>query len=258
MNVEELSKKYNVSISSLQRNFKRTQQSILKKHGVQIVKNGRGSNATYIEIIGDDKRKEDMFQALEPIKSGVCKNDLSMSNFTFNVFLGLITTPMLVFRGTYSDFLRYIKITDNEENKTKLKKALNNLIEDHIIGIMTDTTTNEEVITISLIRAAEKEMKIGMNMIITCRMLSKKYNKKDWIPLLKVWIGTELLSKEQYYTKKQLQDMTGLTKYQIDDCGNILKECCIYKETRAYAAFSRCLGTQTIMNHEAFYKLEEK
>lgn len=255
MTINEVSEKYGISVSSLKTNFKRSQQGIFKKYGVQIVKSGKGDSAVYTEIIEDDKREESMFKALEPMKSGIIQNDLSMPNFTFNVFMGLITTPMLVFRGTYGDFLKYIEIADNEENKNKLKIALKNLVEDQIVGVMVDTTTNEEVITVSLIRSAEKEMKIGINMIVNCRILSKKYKKRDWIPLLKMWLGTELLSKEEYYTRKQLQDMTGLTKYQIDDCGKILRESNIYKTSRAYINFSKCLGLKTDMNAEGFYEI---
>lgn len=256
MTIQEVSDKYNISLSSLQRNFKRSQESILKKYGIFIIKDGRGDKASYREEIQNDKREETMFKALEPIKTGIIKNDLSMSNFTFNVFMGLITTPMLVFRGTHNDFLRYIDIAISDENIKKLKLALQNLIDDHIIGVMTDVTTEEEVITISLIRAAEKEMKIGIDMIVNCKILSKQYNKKDWIPLLKVWLGTELLSKQEYYTRAELQEMTGLSKYQIDDCGKILKKSNIYKSTRAYAGYKRCLGIQTDMNNKTFYEIK--
>jgi len=38
MTVEELSDKYNMSVSSIKNSFPRTQASILKKHGVKIVK----------------------------------------------------------------------------------------------------------------------------------------------------------------------------------------------------------------------------
>lgn len=258
MTAEEICKKYNIALTSFTKNFKRTQTNILKKYNVLIVKHGRGDKASYTEEIDSDHREETMFQALEPMKTGIIQNDLSMPNFTFNVFMGLITTPMLVFRGTYEEFLKYIEVANTEDNKQKLKTALQTLVDDHIVGIMTDVTTNEEVITISLIRAAEKDMKIGINMIVTCRILSKEHGKRDWIPLLKVWLGTELLSKQEVYTRKELQDMTGLTKYQIDDCSNILKESNVYKSSKAYASFSRCIGLKTEMNNEAFIEIKKK
>jgi hypothetical protein len=37
------------------------------------------------------------------------------------VFLGIIMTPLQVFRGSYSDFLNYVQVQNNKENRKKLK-----------------------------------------------------------------------------------------------------------------------------------------
>lgn len=47
MTLEEVSKRFNVSESSLTGAFPRTQKSILKKWGVHLIKKGRGAAATY-------------------------------------------------------------------------------------------------------------------------------------------------------------------------------------------------------------------
>ena len=258
MTLEEVSKKYDMKPATIKNNFKRSQESILKKYGVKIIKEGRGDKVNYREQILSDNREESMFKALEPVhETGIMKNDLSMPSFTFCVFMGVITTPMLVFRGTYFDFLKYIEIPCEENNILKLKEAINNLVQSHIIHYIIDNTTNEEVITVSLVRSAEVEMKIGIDMIRICRQLSIKYHKQDWVPLLKVWLGTELLSERESYTRKDLLDMTGLSKYQIDESTRILKECNIYKTTRAYKGFQKCIGMSVDMNIKDFYKVEE-
>lgn len=256
MTAQEVCEKYKVSETSLKSQFKRTQESIYKKFSVKIIKEGRGANVDYREVISSDRRAESMFQALEPIHdTGIMKNDLSMPSFTFCVFMGIITTPMLVFRGTYVDFLKYIEITVNNDNIEKLKESINSLIQSCIINCIIDITTDEEVVTLSLVRSAEVEMKIGINMIKTCRILSQKYHKRDWVPLLKVWLGTELLSKQDHYTRKELIDMTGLTKYQLDESARILKESNIYKSSKAYAGYQKCLGLSADMNIEEFYEI---
>lgn len=49
MSLEELCNKYQVSPSSVKSNFNRTQEALLKKYGVQIIKTGRGKNVCYYE-----------------------------------------------------------------------------------------------------------------------------------------------------------------------------------------------------------------
>ena len=52
---------------------------------------------------------------------------LAMINWDFHVFLGIITTPMLVFRGSYEDFLKYIMVPVSSNNLWELKIALEHL-----------------------------------------------------------------------------------------------------------------------------------
>jgi hypothetical protein len=47
MTLEEVSKRFGVSTTSLMGAFPRTQKSILKKWGVHLIKKGRGSSAIY-------------------------------------------------------------------------------------------------------------------------------------------------------------------------------------------------------------------
>jgi hypothetical protein len=256
MTLKEVCEKYEISENSLQTNFKRTQESLLKKKGVKIIKEGRGKNATYREEIVSDNRAETMFKALEPVrKAGVMKNDLSLSNFTFCVFMGVVTTPMLVFRGTHVDFLKYFEVPVSADAIEKLDRAIDDLTSDGIIGVIRDTSTDDEVLTLSLIRAAENDMKIGIDMLVNCRLLAAKYKKRDWIPIMKVWIGTELLSKQEYYTRDDLIEMTGSSKYLIDECTSILKDSNIFLTSKAYASMRKCLGVTADMNQEEFYTI---
>ena len=56
MTLEELAKKYNIKESTIKKNFSRTQETIIKKYGVKIIKEGRGDKAIYTEeIIQMDK-----------------------------------------------------------------------------------------------------------------------------------------------------------------------------------------------------------
>lgn len=61
MTILEVAEKYRVSESSLKNAFPRTQASILKKHGVKILKEGRGASAVYREEWMDDQRALTMY-----------------------------------------------------------------------------------------------------------------------------------------------------------------------------------------------------
>ena len=123
MTLQEVSEKYKVSESSLKSSFPRTQAAILKKYGVTIKKEGRGASATYIEEVLDDQRALTMYEEQTDILF-INSEQLSMINWDFHVFLGIITTPMLVFRGSYVDFLKYIQAPVTETNLEELKTAL--------------------------------------------------------------------------------------------------------------------------------------
>lgn len=260
MTAKEVCDKYKITETTLKTKFNRTQDSIFKKYGVKLIKEGRGESAIYREEIVSDNRAETMFIEVKPVinseRRGVMKNDLSLSNFTFCVFLGVVTTPMLVFRGTHKDFLNYIQVANTEDNIKKLEGAINDLVLDGVIMVMRDTSTAEEVLTLTLIRKAENDMKIGLEMLIDCKLLSSKHRKKDWIPLLKTWIGIELLSKKEIYTRQELMEMTGLSDYMIGDNIKILKESNIFTSSKAYSSFNRCIGVKSTMNNEGFYELK--
>lgn len=253
MTILEVAEKYGVSESSLKNAFPRTQASILKKHGVKILKEGRGASAVYREEWMDDQRALTMYQET---KDSVMINSeqLSMINWDFQVFLGIITTPMLVFRGSYEDFLKYITVPVNGNNLWELRIALEHLAARDYIHYQIDKT-NSNYFMAALWYQTEKDMEIGIEMVRTCQQLAQAYHKRSWVPLLKTWIGVQLMAKHQPYTMQELAHATGLSEYQIRESSKILKECEIFKTSRAYIDYQRCIGTNVDLNHEAFYNL---
>ena len=248
-----------VTMTTLTKQWKRAQAKIEKEYHVKLVKEGRGADTNYREVSQSDNRAKTIFEALAPIhETGIIKNDLSMENFTFTVFMGVITTPMFVFRGTYKDFLGYLEIQPTEKNIQALKDSIDKLVNEMIFHEIVDTTgKDEEVITLSLVRKAELDMKINVNMISICQQLVENYRlKSGWVPLLKMWLGTELLSKQEHYTRQELMDMTGLSIYQINKYGQILKDSNIYKTSRAYEGYQKCIGMKADMNIENFYEVK--
>lgn len=62
MSLEELCSKYNIAQSSVLTKFKRTQETILKKYGVNIIKVGRGSSAEYLESLDNNTRAMTLYK----------------------------------------------------------------------------------------------------------------------------------------------------------------------------------------------------
>lgn len=253
MTLQEVCIKYNVAESSMKNAFPRTQKSILKKYGVKIVKEGRGQKAIYREEWEDDKRALTMYKE---IKDSVIIDNKSfkLMNWDFMVFLAIVTTPMLVFRGSFQDFLRYVEVPVTEKNIKALKEALKSLEEREFISFTLDKTDNNYFIA-ALYRKVEEEMQIGIGMVKTCKLLAEKHKKRSWVPLLKTWLGVQLLSENQPYTLKDVEQITGLSNYQIKESNKILKESQIFKTSRAYQSYQLCVGTNVDMNIEAFYKV---
>lgn len=249
MTLQEVCKRYGVSESSLKSNFPRTQQVILKKYGMKIVKKGRGDKAIYEERIESDNRAASLYDESKE-EMLMDRESLKLMDWNFLVFLTIITTPMLVFRGSYEDFLKYTEMPNTENNMRMLKDALIQLKEKDLISYNIDKTDNNFFIA-GLYRKVEEEMSIGMGTIKVCKDLAKKYHKRSWIPLLKTWLGVQMLAENQPYTIESLSAMTGLSKYQINESNKVLRNSSIYLTSKAYACYKRCIGTTVTLN--AFY-----
>jgi len=246
MTLEEVCEKYGVAQSSMTNAFPRTQKAILKKHGVKIIKEGRGKTAVYTEEWEDDKRAITMYEEVKDTVM-ITNESFKLMNWDFMVFLAIITTPMFVFRGSFEDFLRYVEVPVSDANIITLKGALSSLEERNLISYNLDRTNNKYFVA-ALYRKVEEEMQIGIGMVRTCKQLAEKHKKRSWVPLLKTWLSINVLADNQPYTMRDIETMTGLSAYQIKEANKILKEAEIFKTSRAYANYQKCIGMYVDMN----------
>lgn len=178
MTIEEVSKRFAVAESSLKNSFPRVQKSILKKYNLHLVKEGRGNSATYrIQEEESDCRALTMY---DEIRDDIIldKESVKMMNWNFSVFLGIIFTPMLVFRGSFEDFLRYIAIQPTSANIIHLKQALAELEENGYISYNLDRTDSNYFVA-ALYRKVEEEMKVGISMVRRCKLLAEQHHKQS-------------------------------------------------------------------------------
>ena len=253
MTLKEVTTKYNISESSLQQNFKKTQKSIMKKYGVIINKSGRGASAVYTEEIirsEADTRAITMYEETKENISMESEMFNTLVDWDFIVLLAILTTPLLVFRGNYTQFLEYVKIKSNPDNIQKLKDTLDDLSKKNIILYTLDTSTDDEYFIASIYKKVENEMQIGIEMIKKCKELADKNNMQynGWSKLLKTWLGVQILYKRQPYTMKELSSVTGLSENTLRKCGKILEKDYIFYTDKAYAAYDVCLGKYVTLN----------
>lgn len=248
MTKQEVCERFNISESTLLNNFPRVQKSILKKHNVKLIKEGKGAAAIY-RVEENDCRALTMYEEVKD--NFVIDNEsFKLMNLDFHVFLAIVLTPMLVFRGSFEEFLKYAEINVTKENVLALKGTLSSLEERNFISYNLDRT-NKDYFVAAILRRTEEEMSIGINMVRTCKMLADKHNKRSWIPLLKTWIGVQIAAENQPFTMDTLVDITGLSLYQLRESRRILEKDDIFKSSRAYIAFDKCIGTNIDLN--AFY-----
>lgn len=246
MTLEEVCKKYDVAESSVMSAFPRTQKSIIKKHNVKLIKHGRGKTATYTEEVLCDNRALTMYKETKD-EMMIDKVSFNLGNLDFCCFIAIIMTPMLVFRGSFSDFCKYMEIKDTKENITAVKGALSSLEERGFISYNLDRTDKTYFVA-ALYRKVEEEMKIGIDMIRTCKEIADKNNKRSWVPLLKTWLGVQLAADEQPFTVERLQQITGLSAYQVKESKKLLEKNELFRTSRAYKAYNKCVGSKVELN----------
>lgn len=247
MTLEEVSKRFNVSESSLTGAFPRTQKSILKKWGVHLIKKGRGAAATYeVEEEKTDCRAMTLYNE---IKDDIAFDEESIHLMTwpFLVFLTIISTPMLVFRGSYEDFLNYIQLKVSKENLNDLKETLQELTDREYISYTIDKTDNNYFVA-ALYRKREEQMHIGIGMVRTCKQIADAAHKRSWVPLLKTWIGMQMMAERGLYKREDLVAATGLSVYQITESKRLLEENELFRTTQVYADYQTCLGSTVELN----------
>lgn len=247
MTLEELCNKYEVSESTVTSNFKRVQASIKKKTGIIIEKEGRGKSAVYNEIVQDTGRANVMFEE-EKKDFIIDRSALSYESIEFNCFLAIVLTQFMVFRGTYEDLLKYMGLKINDKNLDMIKDAMEGLRDREIILLYYDKSTEEEFFTASLLRKAEVDMKIGIDMVKTCKKIADDNNKRDYIPLLKTWLAMQIMAEDQPFKLADLENLTGLSTYQVRESKKLLEGNELFKTTRAYQSGIKCVGQSVDLN----------
>ena len=85
---------------------------------------------------------------------------------------------MLVFRGSYKDFLQYIQLKVTKENLKELKETLQELNRCEYISYTIDKTDSNYFVA-ALYRKREEQMHIGIGMVKTCKQIADAAHKRS-------------------------------------------------------------------------------
>ena len=227
MTAQQVAERFGYSVTSIQTKFKRTQQSIKKKFGVEIIK-CQGLQGTYYMI--SDERALTMFDEVKnelyiPLES------LKIENFVFYVLVGIAATPQGVFRGTRKEFLKYMGVAANQKNEELLNKALSLWADLNVIVFNID----QDVIIVYMKKAFESTAIMSIQMLKECQRIVKENHKQNIkIPqLLKVWQAHRLCSKSQPFTIDDIQKYIDLSRDQIKQGRKLLQKSGMFKLTAA-------------------------
>lgn len=243
MTIEEISEMYGYSVVSIQRNFKRTAQSIQKKYGMDLFKCQGPDGKIFYQVSSPRavtmyrEVKDELYVPIESIK---------MDDLACFVLIGVAATPQGVFRGTRQNFLDYIGLSHNKKNIELLNQVLNNFIIQEDSPLIWQEDDNYIVIYIK--RDFEKKQILTINMLRECQKIAQKHNKQAMkvVQLLKVWQAYRINEQKDVnpLTNKNLQEYIDLSEKQIRDARKLLQGAEVLTTTR--------VGTPTKRQGTAF------
>ena len=249
MSLEELCKKYNVSPSSVKTQFKRTQESILKKYGVNIVKIGRGASAEYLESLDTNTRAMTLYEEQENTLFYVDEEIIGLEIWEFMILIALLAKPELVFRGTYKMLVEYLGKGATPANIGAAALAIENLKNRGHVLFAEDS---EGYFILGLRRQAEKKIvDLQLDVIKKSHQIAELNHKRDWVPLTKVIAAAIYFKDAEPYTVDDIKRLTGLSEYNIKESKKLLKDNNIviyHKETIRDGDFLYCVGSSADIN----------
>lgn len=247
LTAEQISQKFEYSVLSIKNQFKRTAAAIEKKYGVNVTKIKQNGN-TYYTFDKPDERALTIFEENKDLY--VPLESLQLQAFEFYILLAIVVSEYGTYRGTYEHLLNYMGITLNKKNIELTNAAIKSLKEKGYllnIDIMDDGK-----FTLILRTAVEKDNAVTIEMLKESKKIIEKNNKPiKYLPrLVQVWMAIQECEKHQPFTYLELQELTGLSNYQIRELKKLLEHNNIFISNRA-GSYWKCLGMTVDLN--AFY-----
>ena len=138
MTKTELSQVLNVSISFINKNFKKLQNNY-KKKGIIIEKKGKGENSEYSLIYEKD------FPSIFELNNDFYFNEnmIQLTDFALLISIALTIEDKTFNHITFQEFLRFLEIKPNSKNIKILKETLEFLDEKQFIVYKEDKSKKD-------------------------------------------------------------------------------------------------------------------
>lgn len=248
LTVEQVSEKFGYAVGSIKNQFKRTAAAINKKFGVNILRVKKGDGKTYYVLEKIDERALTIFDENKDLY--VPLESLQLQTYEFYILLVVVVSEYGTYRGTYDHLLKYIGMPITKKNINLVDAAIKSLKEKGYllnIDIMDDGK-----FTLILRTDVEKNNSVTIEMLKESKKIIEKNNKPiKYLPrLIQVWMAIQECEKHQPFTYSELQELTGLSNYQIRELKKLLEHNNIFISNRA-GSYWKCLGMTVDLN--AFY-----
>ena len=222
MSLEELCQKYDLSPTTVKTKFKRTQETVLRKYGVQIVKVGRGASASYYET-ETEQRALTLYQEKDNPLFYIDDEIINLDQWELMILIVLLIKPDLVYRGNIKGLLEYLGKKSTSSNISALQVALQNLEKKNYVLIAKDD--EDGYFMLGLKRQVEKKIiDIQLDMVKKCYEIAELNNKREWIPILKVWAAAAYYHQIEPFTTEDIKRLTGLSDSAIKVTKKLLSD----------------------------------
>ena len=216
LSLEQFCERYNLSESTVQTNFSRVKNNLLKKN-IDVCKEKWGDKIVY--LVEQKYSNKNL-----PIFYTDFKSLQQFDDLKFNILLTLSALENNAYCGKVSQLLEEkmgLKVTNRTcEN---LVTAVAELEKEGYLLINTKEI-QKGYILLGLSSKMAQELSFRRPLIEMCKELSREKGKKSYIPLFKVIVALTMLSKRETITYTQITGMTGLSSYQIKEQLRILDE----------------------------------
>lgn len=242
----QLGKMFGYSASSIKTNFKKTLQAIKKKNtNIKHIYRVKAEDGQIYYSIDEEERALTIYQEKRDIRINI--KSLSLKEYQFLIFLAIVVSEHNVYRGTHQQLLKYLGAQVNKKNCDLIDRAIASLKKK---GCILDVDTyDKEYFTLILKTDIQEQYSVRISMLKQCRKIVQENNKqfKKLPQLVQVWEAIRICEQHQPFTYAELQNMTGLSYYQIREVKKLLETNDIFISNRA-GSYWKCLGMNVDLN----------
>ena len=215
---KELSQRYNISETTITRDFKRVQAKLYKQ----------GIVVTKIKIKGERVYVVNQEYTNECNTVGFTDFNVlrDMDNMSCNILLSLSSLDMNAFGGYVNEFLyNHLELECNQYQRSLFFQSIEKLEKEQYVMYKFDPS-DKNCFVIGLTTKMRRALQFRQWFIQMCKDIALQNNMKSYIPLFKVIVAlcilTNDLGRDSCITYKNITEITGMSTYKIRKAFDVL------------------------------------